>query len=97
MSVKNPIIAITGSSGAGTTSVTRTFESIFRREAALQSLRRRRESFRRAGKPLSRLRGVRHRRESEVPAQRPGGGRVQTGERHVHPMADATRERTSVL
>src|ERR1039457_4249802 len=32
MSVKNPIIAITGSSGAGTTSVTRTFESIFRRE-----------------------------------------------------------------
>lgn len=32
MSVKHPIIAITGSSGAGTTSVTRTFESIFRRE-----------------------------------------------------------------
>ena len=32
MSEKNPIIAITGSSGAGTTSVTRTFENIFRRE-----------------------------------------------------------------
>ena len=32
MSVKHPIIAITGSSGAGTTSVTRTFEQIFRRE-----------------------------------------------------------------
>ena len=32
MSVKNPIVAITGSSGAGTTSVTRTFENIFRRE-----------------------------------------------------------------
>jgi phosphoribulokinase len=32
MSVKHPIIVITGSSGAGTTSVTRTFESIFRRE-----------------------------------------------------------------
>jgi len=32
MSVKYPIIAITGSSGAGTTSVTRTFENIFRRE-----------------------------------------------------------------
>jgi len=32
MSVKYPIIAITGSSGAGTTSVTRTFEQIFRRE-----------------------------------------------------------------
>jgi phosphoribulokinase len=32
MSTKHPIIAITGSSGAGTTSVTRTFENIFRRE-----------------------------------------------------------------
>jgi phosphoribulokinase len=33
MSVKHPIVAITGSSGAGTTSVTRTFENIFRRES----------------------------------------------------------------
>ncbi|MDY0746954.1 phosphoribulokinase [Paucibacter sp. R3-3] len=32
MSIKHPIVAITGSSGAGTTSVTRTFENIFRRE-----------------------------------------------------------------
>ncbi len=32
MSAKHPIIAITGSSGAGTTSVTRTFANIFRRE-----------------------------------------------------------------
>ncbi len=32
MSAKHPIIAITGSSGAGTTSVTKTFENIFRRE-----------------------------------------------------------------
>jgi phosphoribulokinase len=32
MSELHPIIAITGSSGAGTTSVTRTFENIFRRE-----------------------------------------------------------------
>jgi len=32
MSASHPIIAITGSSGAGTTSVTRTFENIFRRE-----------------------------------------------------------------
>lgn len=32
MSAKHPIISITGSSGAGTTSVTRTFEAIFRRE-----------------------------------------------------------------
>ena len=32
MSERHPIIAITGSSGAGTTSVTRTFENIFRRD-----------------------------------------------------------------
>jgi phosphoribulokinase len=32
MSVKHPIISIAGSSGAGTTSVTRTFQQIFRRE-----------------------------------------------------------------
>jgi phosphoribulokinase len=32
MSDKHPIIAVTGSSGAGTTSVTRTFQKIFRRE-----------------------------------------------------------------
>ena len=32
MSIKHPVIAITGSSGAGTTTVTTTFEQIFRRE-----------------------------------------------------------------
>jgi phosphoribulokinase len=32
VSERHPIIAITGSSGAGTTSVTRTFENVFRRE-----------------------------------------------------------------
>ncbi len=32
MSERHPIISITGSSGAGTTSVTRTFQNIFRRE-----------------------------------------------------------------
>jgi phosphoribulokinase len=32
MSVKHPIISVTGSSGAGTTSVRQTFENIFRRE-----------------------------------------------------------------
>jgi len=32
MSIKHPVIAITGSSGAGTTSVTRFFRNIFRRE-----------------------------------------------------------------
>jgi phosphoribulokinase len=33
MSARHPIIAVTGSSGAGTTSVSRTFQQIFRREA----------------------------------------------------------------
>ncbi len=33
MSVKHPVIAITGSSGAGTTSIMRTFQQIFRRES----------------------------------------------------------------
>ncbi|GAA1509783.1 phosphoribulokinase [Nocardioides humi] len=33
MSAQHPIVAITGSSGAGTTSVMRTFEQIFRRES----------------------------------------------------------------
>jgi phosphoribulokinase len=33
MSAKHPVVAITGSSGAGTTSVMRTFEQIFRRES----------------------------------------------------------------
>ena len=32
MSVRHPIVAVTGSSGAGTTSVTKTFQHIFRRE-----------------------------------------------------------------
>ena len=32
MSARHPVVAITGSSGAGTTTVTRTFEHIFRRE-----------------------------------------------------------------
>ena len=32
MSVKHPILSITGSSGAGTTTIKRTFEQIFFRE-----------------------------------------------------------------
>ena len=32
MSTRHPVVAVTGSSGAGTTSVTRTFQRIFRRE-----------------------------------------------------------------
>jgi phosphoribulokinase len=38
MSERHPIIAITGSSGAGTSSVTRTFENIFRRENVTAAL-----------------------------------------------------------
>ncbi len=38
MSQRHPIIAITGSSGAGTTSVTRTFEGIFRREKVMAAV-----------------------------------------------------------
>ena len=38
MSERHPIISITGSSGAGTTSVTRTFENIFRREKVSAAL-----------------------------------------------------------
>ena len=38
MSARHPIISITGSSGAGTTSVTRTFENIFRREKVLAAV-----------------------------------------------------------
>ncbi|ACJ01405.1 phosphoribulokinase [Rhodospirillum centenum] len=38
MSVKHPIIAITGSSGAGTTTVTRTFQQIFRREGVTAAI-----------------------------------------------------------
>src|SRR6185437_15535905 len=35
MSRRHPIISVTGSSGAGTTSVKRTFEQIFRRESVI--------------------------------------------------------------
>jgi phosphoribulokinase len=38
MSALHPVIAITGSSGAGTTSVTKTFENIFRREGVAAAI-----------------------------------------------------------
>ena len=38
MSERHPIVAITGSSGAGTTSVTRTFENIFRRDGVTAAI-----------------------------------------------------------
>lgn len=38
MSERHPIIAITGSSGAGTTSVTRTFQNIFRRDGVTAAI-----------------------------------------------------------
>ena len=43
MSATHPIIAVTGSSGAGTTSVMRTFEQIFRRERRDSRIHRRRQ------------------------------------------------------
>lgn len=38
MSIKHPVIAVTGSSGAGTTSVTRAFQHIFRREKIIAEI-----------------------------------------------------------
>jgi len=38
MSKRHPVVAITGSSGAGTTTVTRTFEHIFRREGFMAAI-----------------------------------------------------------
>jgi phosphoribulokinase len=38
LSVKHPVVAVTGSSGAGTTSVTKTFQYIFRREGVTPAL-----------------------------------------------------------
>ena len=38
MSVKHPIIVITGSSGAGTSTVRTTFEEIFRREGVVPAI-----------------------------------------------------------
>ena len=38
MSKRHPVVAITGSSGAGTTTVTRTFEHIFRREGVTAAI-----------------------------------------------------------
>ena len=38
MSERHPIIAITGSSGAGTSTVTRTFQNIFRREGVTAAI-----------------------------------------------------------
>ena len=45
MSAKHPIIAVTGSSGAGTASLTRTFNWIFRREGIRAALVEERLAF----------------------------------------------------
>jgi len=55
MSERHPIIAITGSSGAGTTSVTHTFENIFRREQ-IQSVTIEGDSFHRYDRNEMKLR-----------------------------------------
>ena len=57
MSEHHPIIAITGSSGAGTTSVTRTFQNIFRREG-INSAVIEGDSFHRFDRNEMKLRGV---------------------------------------
>ena len=38
MSIRHPVVAVTGSSGAGTTSVTKTFQHVFRRKAMKQAM-----------------------------------------------------------
>ncbi|MGB6440245.1 MAG: phosphoribulokinase, partial [Methyloceanibacter sp.] len=38
MSIKHPIIVVTGSSGAGTSTVRGTFEEIFRREGVVPAI-----------------------------------------------------------
>ena len=40
MSSRHPVIAVTGSSGAGTTSVSKTFEQIFRERAEASTAKR---------------------------------------------------------
>ena len=50
MSAKHPVVAVTGSSGAGTTSVRRTFEQIFRREG-INAAYVEGDSFHRMGPP----------------------------------------------
>ena len=64
MSATHPIIAVTGSSGAGTTSVMRTFEQIFRREQVDGRVHRRRQlpSLRPRGDEAEDGRGARPRR-----------------------------------
>ena len=67
MSAKHPIIAITGSSGAGTTSVMRTFEHIFRRESVNAAIVEG-DSF--------------HRYDRAAMRERDGRGRARTASSH---------------
>ena len=69
MSERHPIIAITGSSGAGTTSVTRTFDNIFRREGVTAAVIEG-DSFHRYDRKEMKLRQA----EAEQ-----AGGRASTG------------------
>jgi len=66
MSVRHPIIVVTGSSGAGTTTVTRTFQQIFRRESVTATIVEG-DSFHRYDRKEMRAR-VEEARESQCPA-----------------------------
>ena len=74
MSIKHPVVAVTGSSGAGTTSVTRTFQHIFRREGITPALVEG-DSFHRYDRQADEARDGRGRAEQGQPllALRPGG------------------------
>jgi phosphoribulokinase len=106
MSASHPVIAVTGSSGAGTTTVTKTFEHIFRREkidaAVVQGdafhrwdrgeMRRRMEEAQQAGRTLSHF-GPDANLLSELEGLFAGYGETGRGKirRYVHDDDEATR------
>jgi phosphoribulokinase len=108
MSARHPVIAITGSSGAGTTTVTKTFEHIFRRErisAAMvegdafhrydrAEMRRRIAEAQAQGRTLSHF-GPDANLFAELEALFQGYGAAGTGRvrRYLHDEAEAERNR----
>ena len=70
MSERHPIIAITGSSGAGTTSVTHVFENIFRREGVKAAIVEG-DSFHRHDRAEMKLRSAEAERDQGRPARSP--------------------------
>lgn len=84
MSLRHPVIAITGSSGAGTTSVTRATQHIFRRENITAAFVEG-GSFHRYFCAVPQLRRGRHRPGQEIPAQRGRNRAVRPEARHLRP------------